>query len=167
MITLFDLAASLLDASDTMTTYLGQHQAELARGEQPHVFTATDAYTQLLEAAEELRHGLELAQALETHGAGSDITSPIEGLIEMHGVLLEHNPHAYFELAYTHTTGWMAWVCDKPATGTPGTEGYGSNRKVLASGQGSTPEEACDNAIDQLLYAPDKAAQILANEIPC
>ena len=166
MTTLFDLSARLLDASDTMTTYLGQHQAELARGEQPHVFTATDAYAQLQEAAEQLRHGLELAQALEAHGAGTDITCPIEGLIEMHGVLLEHNPNAYFELAYTRTTGWMAWVCDKPATGTPGTESYGSNRNVLASGQGDTPEQACDNAIDQLLYTPDKAAQLLANEIP-
>ena len=166
MTTLFDLAARLLDASDTMTTYLGQHQAELARGEPPHVFTATDAYTQLQEAAEQLRHGLELSVALEAHGAGTDITCPIEGLIEMHSVLLEHNPHAYFELAYTHTTGWMAWVCDKPATGTPGTEGYGSTRKVLASGQGSTPEEACDDAIDQLLASPETRVEIAEAEIP-
>lgn len=164
MTTLFDLSTRLLDAAETMTTYLNAHTDELARGEQPHVFTATDAYAQLQQAARELRHGLELAEALEAQGAGRDMTCPIQGLIAMHGLLLEVMPEAYMEISYSDTTKYVAWVCDKPAAITQGANGFGN--RVLASGQGDTAAEACDNAIDQLLARHETAAEILADEIP-
>lgn len=65
-------------------------------------------------------------------------------LIEAHRDMIEHeNPHAYFELAYTRQTEWMAWICSKPSEQDP-------NRKVLAKGQGSTPDEACSGALKYL-----------------
>lgn len=155
MKTITELTARLLDASESMTRYLHDHTEELARGEEPHVFTATNAYAELQEATVDLRHGIELSQALAAQGIPGEITCPIQGLIAMHGQLLEVMPHAYFELAYTRTTGWMVWICNKPATGTPGEPGYGSNRQILACGQGYSPEEACDKAIDALMEEPE------------
>lgn len=38
---------------------------------------------------------------------------------------------------------WMAWLCDKPATDDPA-------RKVIARGQGCTPEEACRSALESM-----------------
>lgn len=64
----------------------------------------------------------------------------VRQLIARHAALLEDNPYAYFELAYTRQTEWMAWLCTKPQADDPA-------RKVIAQGQGSTPEEACDAAI--------------------
>lgn len=91
---------------------------------------------------------------------------PIQVLIGLHTLFLETNPHAYFELAYTRHTGWMAWICDKPAKGTIGDPDFGKNRTVLATGLGDTAEEACDAAIDQLCelrpeFSPDEAADAL------
>lgn len=146
----------LLEAAEAMTSLLHNHTAELAAGQEPLVFTAADTYMELQEAAFDLRKTIEM---------GFQPTDPIRGLINMHGLILETTPHAYFELAHTRSTGWMAWVCDKPATGTPGTPEWNSSRTVLASGQGDTPDEACDAAIDQLI-APADSAEIPANEIP-
>lgn len=69
------------------------------------------------------------------------MTSKLQQLIDLHSALLEQNPYCYFELAYTKTTGWMAWICSKPSTDDP-------QRKVLAQGQGETPEQAADWALE-------------------
>jgi hypothetical protein len=79
--------------------------------------------------------------------AQAEARDAIRDLIAEHARLLETNHYAYFELGYTRQTEWMAWLCDRPATGTPGEPGYGANRKVLAQGQGFTPEEACADAL--------------------
>ncbi len=69
---------------------------------------------------------------------------PIAGLIARHAEELERNDYAYFELAYTRQTGWMAWITDKPFQGPV----LNPDRKVLARGQGGTPAEACRDALD-------------------
>ena len=65
----------------------------------------------------------------------------IDILLQTHESLLEENSYCYFELAYTRQTEWMAWICSKPQEVDP-------NRKVIAKGQGSTPDEACKNALE-------------------
>lgn len=65
---------------------------------------------------------------------------PIRELIALHAQELDQNDYAYFELARTRRTDWMAWICTNLVDNDPG-------RKVLATGQGDTPEEACSNAI--------------------
>ena len=69
----------------------------------------------------------------------------IRALIAQHGKELEHNHYAYFELAYTRRTGWMVWITDKPAFRESVL--VNPDRKVLASGQGDTPEAACAAAL--------------------
>lgn len=76
--------------------------------------------------------------------AQADARDAIRELIAKHRAELEHNDYAYFELAYTRRTGWMAWITDKPLNGGPV---INPDRKVLARGQGDTPEEACADAI--------------------
>lgn len=61
-------------------------------------------------------------------------------VVAIHSEMLESNPYCYFELAYTRTTEWMVWICSKQREIDP-------NRKVLLNGQGSTPEEACVDAL--------------------
>lgn len=97
---------------------------------------------------------------LETYGLGKDhvvkeirdIASalpaqdnrdPIRALIAQHAEQLEQNDYAYFELAYTRITGWMAWICSNNRDDDP-------NRKVLAKGQGDSPEAACEAALAAL-----------------
>lgn len=75
-------------------------------------------------------------------------------LIAHHASLLETNSYAYFELAYTRRTGWMAWITDKPAKGEPGTAEYARSRTVIARGQGDTPEEAAADALAAMTQAP-------------
>lgn len=66
---------------------------------------------------------------------------PITRFVAAHQKLLDDGNHyAYFELAYTRQTAWMAWLCSKPREDDP-------NRKVLACGQGETPAEACAAAL--------------------
>ena len=74
------------------------------------------------------------------------MTPNLQKLIELHATLLEENPYCYFELAYTRSTEWMAWIC---------TDRYedDSQRKVMTNGQGSTPDEA---AADALAKWPNK-----------
>ena len=67
---------------------------------------------------------------------------PLTDLVAIHSDLLKSNPYAYFELAYTRRTGWMAWVTDKPLCAPV----VSTDRKVLYMGQGSTHQEACANA---------------------
>ena len=61
-------------------------------------------------------------------------------VLVIHEFLLDSNPYCYFELAYTRTTEWMVFICTNAREQDP-------NRKVLLQGQGSTPEEACENAL--------------------
>lgn len=72
--------------------------------------------------------------------AGRPTNTPLRELIETHGEFLEANPYCYFELAYTRRTEWMAWICSKPSADDP-------NRKVIAQGQGSTPDDAAEAAL--------------------
>jgi hypothetical protein len=65
---------------------------------------------------------------------------PIRELIALHANELEGNDYAYFELARHRRTDWMAWICTNVIDSDP-------NRKVLAKGQGDTPDEACAAAV--------------------
>ncbi|WP_244097331.1 hypothetical protein [Burkholderia cenocepacia] len=65
---------------------------------------------------------------------------PISALLELHAEVLEQNDYAYFELARTRRTDWMAWICSNHLEADP-------NRKVLAKGQGGTPRAACADAL--------------------
>lgn len=87
-----------------------------------------------------LRYLKQLKPHLQpTPPAGS--LDPIEQLIQAHAELIaDGNHYAYFELAYTRQTAWMAWLCDKPREMNP-------DRKVLAKGQGGNPQQACANAL--------------------
>jgi hypothetical protein len=71
----------------------------------------------------------------------------VADLLAHHGMLLQGNEHCYFELAYIRQTGWMAFICDRPAQGTIGTPEFGAGRKIIARGQGDTPDAACANAL--------------------
>lgn len=55
--------------------------------------------------------------------------------------LIDIHPFLYVEIGRTRTTDWMAWLRTKPK------EGEG---KLLASGQGLTPDEACEAALAEL-----------------
>lgn len=83
---------------------------------------------------------------------------PIQALIRAHSELLEPNPYAYFELAYTRRTAWMAWLCDRPSQGEPGTPAFAASRKVIARGQGDTAEETCRDAL-AVLAAPQPSGE--------
>jgi hypothetical protein len=65
----------------------------------------------------------------------------LQQLIDMHSELRVLNEHCYFELAYTRQTQWRAWICSNAKESDPA-------RKVLARGQGETPEEAAEAAIE-------------------
>ena len=64
----------------------------------------------------------------------------LQRLIKIHTELLKENPFCYFELAYTRRTNWMAWICSNMREDDP-------DRKVIACGQGSTPEKAAVEAL--------------------
>ena len=61
-------------------------------------------------------------------------------VMAIHTDMLQTNHYCYFELAYTRYTDWMVWICSNAREQDP-------NRKVLLQGQGSTPEEACADAL--------------------
>ncbi|KKJ05881.1 hypothetical protein XF14_16410 [Burkholderia gladioli] len=75
-------------------------------------------------------------------------SDPIAALIARHAEELDQNDYAYFELAYTRRTGWMAWITDRPAQGEPGTAAYAKSRKVILRGIGDTAADACRDALD-------------------
>jgi len=92
--------------------------------------------------AASLRHDMKLYAAPQQPAAVDD---PIAQLIAAHSELVRTGNHyAYFELAYTRQTGWMAWLTDKPLHAP-----YVANpdRKVIAQGQGETPQDACAAAL--------------------
>lgn len=105
-----------------------------------HVLTARDC-----ELFSDMRKEWDAARTTPTapdasavrDAAGDD---PIRKLIALHSELLEESDYTYFELARTRTTGWMAWICSHPSDTHP-------DRKVLARGQGDTPDEACADAL--------------------
>lgn len=67
---------------------------------------------------------------------------PIQEFFRRHHQYLEEGQeYTYAELAYTRQTGWMAWITDKPQFAR--SQVVNPDRKVIAQGQGSTPEEAC------------------------
>jgi|HubBroStandDraft_2_1064218.scaffolds.fasta_scaffold107132_4 hypothetical protein len=68
---------------------------------------------------------------------------PIRALLAEHKKRLPTNPYCYFELAYTRQTMWMAWLCTNCRDQDPG-------RKVIASGEGTTPDMACRAALKRL-----------------
>ena len=101
------------------------------------------------DKAIELGVEIEYAYATSPSAAASEATSSSDAeqfakFFAMHAAELERNPYAYCELAYTRTTGWMAWITDKPLCGPV----VSPDRKVLASGQGDTPAEAARAAIN-------------------
>ena len=64
-------------------------------------------------------------------------------MITQHAEILNQNESAYFELAHHKSTGWMAFITDKPLCMPPV---INPDRTVLAQGQGETAEEACSDA---------------------
>jgi hypothetical protein len=82
---------------------------------------------------------LPAATVTEPAAPAVDALAPVQALLDMHAELLDANPYAYFELAYTRQTGWMAWITDKPFHGPV----INPDRKVLARGQGDTAAAAC------------------------
>jgi len=98
-------------------------------------------------------------QAARASSAAAQQSDPIRGLLQAHEDLIEQGEnYAYFELAYTRRTGWMAWLTDRPASGEPGTAEYAKSRKVIARGQGDSAEEACQDALDVMAAPPAKPA---------
>lgn len=89
---------------------------------------------------------------IKSRARAADLAS-VDALLAQHHALRQDNEHCYFELAYTRITGWMAYICDKPAGGTIGTPEFGAGRTIITRGQGDTPGEACANAL-MVLGAP-------------
>ncbi|QPS09606.1 hypothetical protein I6G66_06170 [Delftia acidovorans] len=87
----------------------------------------------------ERAHGITAAAPQAPAAPAVDALAPVQALLDVHAELLDANPYAYFELAYTRQTGWMAWITDKPFHGPV----INPDRKVLARGQGDTASEAC------------------------
>lgn len=87
------------------------------------------------------------AQSAQTERA---LTDDFARLVAFHAEQLNSNPYCYFELAYTRSTAWMAWITDRPAQGEPGTAAHAKSRKVIVRGQGDTPTEACQDALNAL-----------------
>lgn len=83
--------------------------------------------------------GAEQRATHPANGAQAGDADPIRKLIALHAEELDQNEYAYFELARTRRTDWMAWICTNLVDLDP-------SRKVLATGQGLTPDEACANA---------------------
>lgn len=103
----------------------------------PHSLTVSEAVAEFREVCEAAR-STRAAQAAPAAPA-VDALAPVQALLDVHAALLDANPYAYFELAYTRQTGWMAWITDKPFHGPV----INPDRKVLARGQGDTASEAC------------------------
>jgi hypothetical protein len=87
--------------------------------------------------------GIDIAELCRVVLTSVPTTDPIRALFAEHAAMLDANPYCYFELAYTRRTDWMAWICSKPREDDP-------DRKVLACGQGDTPDEACRNALEAM-----------------
>lgn len=88
----------------------------------------------------EISAGYQASMRGDKDGGQQRAGDAIRDLIAKHAELLESSDYVYFELARTRQTGWMAWLCSHPAETHP-------DRKVLARGQGETPDEACREAL--------------------
>ena len=76
---------------------------------------------------------------------------PIRELITLHARVIESGfNYAYFELASTRTTDWMAWLCTDARELNP-------NRIILATGQGNSPDTACALALESYPMTVHKA----------
>lgn len=95
------------------------------------------------------------AESIAQLAAEAAAPDSIRRLIVAHADLLDQHPHCYFELAWTRSTGWMAWLTDKPAQGEPGTAEFARSRTVLARGQGDSADEACRDALAALASRTD------------
>lgn len=74
--------------------------------------------------------------------------SKVQTVLAIHAEMLENNPYCYFELAFSRTTDWMIWICSNAREKDP-------NRKVLLCGQGSTPEDAAEDALEKFKEQPN------------
>lgn len=99
--------------------------------------------------------------ALEQQLAAARVDAdPIQALIREHAALIEAGEnYAYFELAYTRQTGWMAWLTDRPGRGEAGTAEHARSRKVIARGSGDTAEAACADALAAVDAARAQSSQ--------
>jgi len=75
-------------------------------------------------------------------GQGGEHPTNVQKLIALHEDLLQENPYSYFELARTRTTDWMAILA---TTAVDNHHDY----RILAKGQGMTPEEAAQSALQE------------------
>lgn len=75
---------------------------------------------------------------------GEPITK-VQEFIALHELLLQENPYSHFELARTRTTDWMAILA------TNAVDGH-HDYKILAKGQGLTPEEAAQTALEDYAH---------------
>lgn len=75
----------------------------------------------------------------------------LQELMNLHASLLEENPYCYFEVAYTRGTMWMAWICSNAREADP-------ERKIIAKGQGETPEEAAAYALKYAAVGGEEAS---------
>lgn len=146
-------AAALLEAAESMIGFLRDHTDEIARGEDPHVFTATDAYTELQQAADALRAIIDTeAQSIRVADIGATNTA-LDALVAMHALLHEEDSQIGFDLSFMNGYGWTAMICERSEV----------TQKAIAYGVGETTEEACENALDQLTAT---GAAIPESEIP-
>lgn len=95
---------------------------------------------------------LAAAGHCENCDAGMVVADPVHALIAVHSEHLKANEYAYFELACTRQTGWMAWICTYPQETHP-------DRKVLAKGQGETPQGACNAALSDYVARTTQQSQ--------
>ena len=100
-------------------------------------FGSVMALGAMLKLMAKARHFVAPVARQDAISAAKD---PIRELIALHAQELDQNDYAYFELARTRRTEWMAWICTNLIDND-------LSLKILATGQGSTPEEACSNAI--------------------
>lgn len=132
--------------NDLVNRHGAEPVAELGKGPVASFVRITDYGRSLAEGTYQLFATQQAPiQAAQSKQAKPD-ADPIRELITKHAEMLESGPYAhycYFELAYTRHTGWMAWICSNQREQDP-------NRKILAKGQGSTPDEACRIALEML-----------------
>lgn len=76
----------------------------------------------------------------------------LQHLIDLHSKLLQENSYCYFELAYTRTTMWMAWICTDQRENNP-------QRIVLAQGQGESPDAAARAALESYVAGNGEGAK--------
>jgi len=113
------------------------------------------SYRPLLSDGDELMAWAEIPQyaadSVRAANARAEGVDAISAILAKHSELLESRPHAYFELAYTRATDWMVFM----------REGRMSEGRMVANGQGLTPGEACQSALDSI---PKYAAQSVRSE---